>query len=106
ATSFFCNAATVQPQEVRGADLKWIGASPLFWYLKTPTAVASPTVGCNSISVFSQTSSACAVTPPRMIAINKMPLRIFILQGKRNWVPLSTGTSDDRLGDGPIYWSA
>src|SRR5437763_1133279 len=60
ATSFLASAAVVQPQEGFTA-LIWMGASPLFSYLKTATALVAPRSGFRSTSVFSKTNAACVI---------------------------------------------
>src|SRR3979411_1026078 len=60
ATSFLASAAVVQPQEGFTA-LIWTGASPLFSYLKTATALEAPRSGFRSMLVFSKPNAACIV---------------------------------------------
>src|SRR2546421_9644782 len=83
ATSFFANAAVVQPQEGFTA-LMCTGVSPLFWYLNTASTFEAPSSGFRSSSVFSKTKAACdEATAKKQSALENKSRLAFIGESKR-----------------------
>src|SRR2546423_7593082 len=83
ATSFFANAAVVQPQEGFTA-LMCTGVSPLFWYLNTASTFEAPSSGFRSSSVFSKTKAACdEARAKKQSALENKSRLAFIGESKR-----------------------